>query len=659
VRASPRADGQAKRKVHLIFKTHLDIGFTDYAARVCRQYHDHFLPMAMATAEHLWREDPGAPKFVWTTGAWLIHEHLEKGGAESRKRLEEAIRNGTITWHALPYTTHTELLSADLFRAGLGYGQALDRRFGRRTTGAKMTDVPGHTRGLIPLLARAGIRFLHIGVNSASTVPDVPPVFRWQAPGGDEIVVMYQNDYGTTFFPDGMADGIGFAHTHDNVGPQSIAQAVETHRLMALQNPGAEIVASTLSAYGDLLWERRATFPVVTDEIGDSWIHGVGSAPRKVSRYLGLRRLYGAWARQGLTPQRLEMGRRLCMVAEHTWGVDIKTFLRDDTAWDRVDFERARAVDPRFALTEQSWHEQDALIDDAMSVLTPADRADATVAAQPVAVARSAAAVTRCETLSLGDGLLDLDPGSGALRSVRFPNAQRLECGAQPMFALSYESYDAADVQGYMDDYMTKVVYWSVQDQGKPGLDRARTAQSGTFHPDWLGAAGQGGDLAVARFRFTGCATEELGAPPAVEIRYRFAAADTLEVTAALFDKPANRMPEASFLSFAPKADAGSWRFEKLGDSVDPTGVLRNGNRQLHAVEAVTCRGPGGQRIAATPLDSVLAGPAAAPFMRFDRGEVSMRQGVRFCLHNNKWGTNFPMWCEGDLVFRVLVRVTA
>jgi hypothetical protein len=30
------------------------------------------------------------------------------------------------------------------------------------------------------------------------------------------------------------------------------------------------------------------------------------------------------------------------MVAEHTWGVDIKTYLRDDTAWDRPDFE-ARA----------------------------------------------------------------------------------------------------------------------------------------------------------------------------------------------------------------------------------------------------------------------------------------------------------------------------
>ena len=148
-----------------------------------------------------------------------------------------------------------------------------------------MTDVPGHTRGLVPLMAQAGIRFLHIGVNPASTPPDVPPIFRWRAPNGAEIVVVYQNDYGSTFFPDGANEGIGFAHTNDNAGPQSIAQSVEAHRLISLQNPGVNIAASTLTDFGDVLWTMRSNFPIVTGEIGDSWIHGVGSAPQKVSRY--------------------------------------------------------------------------------------------------------------------------------------------------------------------------------------------------------------------------------------------------------------------------------------------------------------------------------------------------------------------------------------
>ena len=61
-------------------------------------------------------------------------------------------------------------MSPALFRAGLSFSQELDRRFGVRTTAAKMTDVPGHTLGIVPLLAEAGVRFLHLGVNTASPV---------------------------------------------------------------------------------------------------------------------------------------------------------------------------------------------------------------------------------------------------------------------------------------------------------------------------------------------------------------------------------------------------------------------------------------------------------------------------------------------------------
>ena len=642
----------APEKVHLIFKTHLDIGFTDFSARVCQHYHDHFIPMAIATAEHFWREDPETPKFIWTTGAWLIYEQLEQGTPESRRKLENAIRKGIISWHALPFTTHTELLSPELFKAGLSYSRLLDLRFGQKTTGAKMTDVPGHTRGLVPLMAQAGIRFLHIGVNPASTPPDVPPIFRWRAPDGAEIVVVYQNDYGSTFFPDGANEGIGFAHTNDNAGPQSIAQSVEAHRLISLQNPGANIAASTLTDFGNVLWTMRSNFPIVTAEIGDSWIHGVGSAPQKVSRYLGLRRLYGTWARTGLTPKRQEMGRRLCMVAEHTWGADIKTFLREETAWDRSEFEHARRSNPRFALTEHSWLEQEALIDVAISGLEPNDQADAKRAAAPIVAQASDLDVSKCRLLDVGRGQLEFDTNTGGLQGIRFPNALRLFCGDGPMTKLSYESYDAGDYQNYLNSYLTQEVYWSLQDQGKPGLENAKTASSAVFQAEWLGAAVDTDGHAVVKYRFEGCATDDLGAPRGLEMRCRFTSDDRLEITVLFFNKPANRMPEASFLTFAPAVDPSSWRFSKLGDDIDPRDVVQNGNRQLHAVESVSCRDQNGRRVGVTPLDSVLVGPAGAPFLPFFKGDISMEKGVHFCLHNNKWGTNFPMWCEGNLVFR-------
>ena len=88
--------------IHLIYKTHLDIGFTDHAERVRRQYHEQFIPQAIATGEHFFAEDSEHPQFIWTTGAWLIWDHLNSQDAARVQRLERAIERGLIAWHACP-----------------------------------------------------------------------------------------------------------------------------------------------------------------------------------------------------------------------------------------------------------------------------------------------------------------------------------------------------------------------------------------------------------------------------------------------------------------------------------------------------------------------------------------------------------------------------
>lgn len=359
-------------KIHLIFKTHLDLGFTGYASSVRRQYHEHYIPMALDTGEHFLKEDPTNPSFHWTTGSWLIWDHLTTQSPEKVKRLENGIRDGIISWHALPFTTHTELMSRPLLAEALSLSKDLDQRFGKTTRAGKMTDVPGHTLGAVEVMAEHGIEFLHLGVNAASPVPDLPPLFLWQAPNGAEIVVLYQSSYGEKFLAEGTEDAIAFAHTMDNMGPQNVGHVVETWDQMKEENPDYVVHASTLDAYWDSLRGIRDTLPVITQEIGDTWIHGTGSAPRRLSRFLACQRAFDGFA-TNLTPARRAFGRKLLEVAEHTWGVDIKTYLRDETAWDRADFEKARREDPRFQITEGAWAEQDVIIDDALSLLDPAD----------------------------------------------------------------------------------------------------------------------------------------------------------------------------------------------------------------------------------------------------------------------------------------------
>ena len=82
-------------KVHVIFKTHLDIGFTDYARNVLRNYIQAYIPAAIEFARQL-REEGGPERFLWTTGSWLIYEYLEQADAAGCRRMEDAIRVGDI-----------------------------------------------------------------------------------------------------------------------------------------------------------------------------------------------------------------------------------------------------------------------------------------------------------------------------------------------------------------------------------------------------------------------------------------------------------------------------------------------------------------------------------------------------------------------------------
>ena len=637
------------KRIHLVFKTHLDIGFTDHAARVRRQYHEQFIPQAIATGEHFHAENPDRPAFIWTTGAWLIHDHLATQDADKVKRLERAIERGLIAWHALPFTTHTELMSPALFRAGLSYGQELDKRFGKTTIAAKMTDVPGHTLGMVPLLADAGITFLHLGVNTASPVPEVPSIFRWRAPDGSEIVVMYQGSYGETNFPAGPDVGLSFAHTSDNIGPQSVAQTVDVLRAMQHAHPGADITASTLDAFGAEMWRRREQFPVVTEEIGDSWIHGAASDPRKLAQFRALQRLYDGF--EQLTPGRQAFGRGLALVAEHTWGVDIKTYLRDETAWDRTAFEAARKSDYRFAYTERSWTEQREYITTALAALEPADREAADDVLATLVPPAPGEAVPGT-TLRDNGWTAELDEGTGDVARLVAPDGSTIDGADGTLLGYRHESYDWTELQRHLDSYLQHRAEWAILDHDKPGLAHARTARTASFTPVHKGVDASG-RIGVAEMPRDDSA--ELGAPPRVDISLRGIDDRQVEITLVLRDKPANRMPEAGFLFLTP-AGARDWALRKTGLWNDGQNIVRRGGGQLQAVEAVRAA-LGVGHLTATPLDSALVAPAAAPFMPFQPDIPDYSRGVRFNLYNNKWGTNFPMWSEGTLAFRFVLAI--
>jgi hypothetical protein len=126
------------------------------------------------------------------------------------------------------------------------------------------------------------------------------------------------------------------------------------------------------------------------------------------------------------------------------------------------------------------------------------------------------------------------------------------------------------------------------------------------------------------------------------------------------FDKPACRLPEAAWFTFAPHVqDPSHWRMDKLGEWVSPLDVIRDGNRTLHAVNlGVAYRGPEAGLLIET-LDAPLVAPGARSLLNFDNAQPSLEQGLHFLLYDNVWGTNFRMWYDEDARFRFVVRFPA
>jgi hypothetical protein len=674
----PDPADRTTRVVHLVAKTHLDLGFTALAAEVAAQYRDGFFPRAIRTAQEL-RERGGPERLCWTTGSWILHHALTAGTDARREELEAAIGRGDLAWHGLPLTFHTELLDAALFRTALGISAELDARFGRTTTAAKMTDVPGHTRAMVPLLAEAGITFLHIGVNPAWPVPDVPPVFRWRSPGGPdggeaEVTVAYQaGGYGGEVVVDGCDEVLAFLHTGDNLGPPTADDVIEAHADLAARHPGAEVRASTLDAFARALSSSGAVdgLPVVTSEIGDPWLFGAASDPQKLAGYLTLRRQLDSRAARHLTPDAaVAVGRDLLLVAEHTWGLDVKVALAGDGRWDRNDLTGVRLGDGGHRF-EESWREQRTYVDRAagrladalagrarrpnrsMGTLASVSHADPALRLRPSELART---IEVGEEIDLGHGRVRIDE-HGALDLLVHGSSERvLASTGNELGRVRYQTFDEADYERFYAGLSPRPEdgWWARQDNTKPGID-ACGAVSRWWDPRlsqaWVDLDDQGWAMVSIDLSFDGPATERFGAPPSLRLEWTWDEERAPDLTLAWFDKPASRLPEALWCSFSPVvAEPDRWMLAKLGRSVSPLDVVRHGGRSLHAVESAWYDGPDGL-LGMIPFDAPLVAPGRPNLLDADPPVPDLAGGLHVLLHDNLWGTNFPMWSEGDATF--------
>jgi len=280
------------KEVIVVFKTHFDIGYTDWSDNVIYNYSTSMVTGALDIIDQS-KQLPANQQFKWTVSGWPMKEMLSKSKPEVRIRIEKAIKDGNFQVHGMPFTFETEASDLEPLVRSLSYSSKINKDAGLSLPiDAKQTDVPGHSWILPTILSNAGIKFLHIGCNAASKSPEVPLLFWWEGPDKSRLMTMYFGPYyGTSPAPpEGWPyqTWMAIIHTNDNTGAPSFEEFKKALKDIEEKNPGAKVRTGSMADFYNAIIKENPELPVVKGDMPDTWIHGYMSMPREVKAGMSL-----------------------------------------------------------------------------------------------------------------------------------------------------------------------------------------------------------------------------------------------------------------------------------------------------------------------------------------------------------------------------------
>ncbi|MBQ9430118.1 MAG: hypothetical protein IJU44_01055 [Kiritimatiellae bacterium] len=281
-------------EVIIASKCHLDVGFTSTVPALIDKYRTRDMDSALELLEAD-RDKPEAFRARWTFPAWAMTVILNGNySPERRVKIEKAIRNHRLMWHAYPFTIETEASDLEEMVRLFGYGSELSRSFGLDLPRhAKQTDVPDQGWALATVLANAGVKFLHMGINQGckrnEDLAKIPSLCWWEGPDGSRILLGYCPNYGEIRNgpfkpPKGWKHKTYLAYymRGDNQGPISPKDAERVLNEVRTALPGVKVRFGDPGDFADAIAaeeKAKPTLPVLRGDMPDTWIHGQMTAP--------------------------------------------------------------------------------------------------------------------------------------------------------------------------------------------------------------------------------------------------------------------------------------------------------------------------------------------------------------------------------------------
>jgi len=190
--------------LYILPHSHVDIGYTKVQTEVEKthwKYFEQAIELAKKTADY-----PPDAQFKWNVEVlWAVDSYLRQGDENKRRQFIEAVKNGWIGLDALYANELTALCSQEELVHLLEFARQLRRDYGFQINSAMISDVPGYTWGIVPVLAQSGVRYFSIGPNRDARIgytlqawADRP--FWWVSPCGRYKVLCWVAGQGYSWF---------------------------------------------------------------------------------------------------------------------------------------------------------------------------------------------------------------------------------------------------------------------------------------------------------------------------------------------------------------------------------------------------------------------------------------------------------------------------
>jgi alpha-mannosidase len=391
-----------KWTIAIIPHEHLDIGFTDYAAKIA-ELHSQSIDAAMDLIKK-------TPDFRWTLdGSWVADQYLNARSSQAQDEFLDHVRSGSIVIPPEVSNQHTGNASWEALARSLYDERRLEREFKLpRADAAQIVDVPSYTWGYASILHDAGIKYF-IAASNSWRAPvmllghwNEKSPFYWEGPDGSRVLMWYSRAYlqahtlfGGPWRMESVRDALPVflqAYTRpDYTANTAIIFGTQLENT-PLANEQSEIVAAVNREYA---WPRfefstvhsamqkierewKGDIPVVRGDFGPYWEDGYGSAAahttihRENQHRIATAEVLGS-AVSSLDPQvhpdkaMLEDAwRNELLYDEHTWTyVGATTQPEHHQSEDQIALKGARVVRARDDINEsiqRGWAQLEALV---------------------------------------------------------------------------------------------------------------------------------------------------------------------------------------------------------------------------------------------------------------------------------------------------------